>query len=157
LDVVGLPAGTYTVDTNGVTETFTLTQDNSLQNPDEDAGGSKNGGNSGGEGSVPGNGGNIQGGLANVTDVQVMPESAPPSASIVIRGWLSTPCVEITRITDQYSGSAITVTVATEEPTDLACIQVIEEFEEYHTLRNIPGRGTYTLVVNGFVSQFTIP
>jgi len=28
LDVVGLPAGTYTVDVNGVTDTFTLTVDN---------------------------------------------------------------------------------------------------------------------------------
>jgi inhibitor of cysteine peptidase len=30
LDVVGLPAGTYTVDVNGVTETFTLDVDNKM-------------------------------------------------------------------------------------------------------------------------------
>lgn len=33
LDVVGLPAGTYTVDVNGVTNTFTLDMDNSPQLP----------------------------------------------------------------------------------------------------------------------------
>jgi inhibitor of cysteine peptidase len=31
LDVAGLPAGTYTVDVNGVTETFTLDVDNKLE------------------------------------------------------------------------------------------------------------------------------
>lgn len=30
LDVNGLPAGTYTIDVNGMTETFTLQQDNKL-------------------------------------------------------------------------------------------------------------------------------
>ena len=32
LDVAGLPAGTYTVDVNGVTDTFTLDVDNTLEN-----------------------------------------------------------------------------------------------------------------------------
>lgn len=38
LDIEGLPAGTYTVDVNGVTETFTLDQDNILEPVDEPAG-----------------------------------------------------------------------------------------------------------------------
>lgn len=38
LDIEGLEAGTYTVDVNGVTETFTLEQDNVLEPETEDAG-----------------------------------------------------------------------------------------------------------------------
>lgn len=38
LDIEGLPAGTYTVDVNGVTETFTLDQDNVFEPVDEPAG-----------------------------------------------------------------------------------------------------------------------
>jgi hypothetical protein len=38
LDVEGLPAGTYTVDVNGVTDTFTLDMDNSPQLPGTDEG-----------------------------------------------------------------------------------------------------------------------
>ena len=37
LDIEGLPAGTYTVDVNGVTETFTLNQDNVFEPVDEPA------------------------------------------------------------------------------------------------------------------------
>lgn len=37
LDIEGLKAGTYTVDVNGVTETFTLEQDNVLEQESEDA------------------------------------------------------------------------------------------------------------------------
>ncbi len=38
LDVEGLPAGTYTVDVNGVTGTFTLDMDNTLQLPGTESG-----------------------------------------------------------------------------------------------------------------------
>lgn len=38
LDVEGLPAGTYTVDVNGVTDSFTLDMDNTLQLPGTESG-----------------------------------------------------------------------------------------------------------------------
>lgn len=38
LDVYGLPAGTYTVNVNGVTDSFTLDMDNSIDLPDDEGG-----------------------------------------------------------------------------------------------------------------------
>jgi len=154
LDVYGLPAGTYTVDANGVTATFTLDQDNTLDPP---PGGSDQGGGSDPAGPSSGSGG-VQTGLANVTDVEVHPTAAPPSAEVIIRGWLPNPCVQISGITETYrGGSVFQIVVETNEPTGVACIQVIQEFETSYTLQQIPGRGTYTLLVNDFATQFTIP
>jgi hypothetical protein len=101
----------------------------------------------------------VQPGLANVTDVEVPPIASPPSAEVIIRGWLPTPCVQIGNITETYQGgSVIQLVVETQEPAgEMACVQVIEDFETSYLLQQLPGRGAYTLLVNDFTTQFTVP
>jgi hypothetical protein len=145
LDVYGLPAGTYTVTAGEVSATFDLTIDNILADTTE----------------FPGQGAGNQGemitGLATVTGVEVLnTQSYPPAVQINIRGYLPDPCTQISRISERWEGNTIYLTVETSRPPDVMCAQVIAEFEQGYLLRNVPGRGTYTLVVNEVVTQFTI-
>ncbi len=142
LDVYGLPAGTYTVLAGEVSSTFDLTIDNILADTTE----------------LPrqGQGGMITG-HATVTGVEVVEtQSYPPAVQINIRGYLPDPCTQISGISEQWEGNTIYLLVETSRPSDVMCAQVIVEFEQSYMLRNIPGRGTYTLVVNDVATQFTI-
>lgn len=141
LDVLGLEAGTYVVDVNGVTGTFDLAVDN--VSPTEDA-------------AAPG-GGEVVFGMAQIQNVEV--RDTPPGThnpEIVIRGTLGDACTELHDIGDTLNGSTIRVTVETRRPADAICAQVIESFETTYTLTSVPGPGTYTVSVNGVERQFTV-
>lgn len=145
LEVYGLLAGTYTVNANGTTATFTLDQDNILDPTAESA--------------FPPEGqpsGQFTYGLAHVTGVTVTTSAQPPSAEVTISGWLPSPCDEITEVREDFVGNALRLTVESRAPADMACAAMIQEFTITHTIRQLPGPGTYTLVVNDVATQFTI-
>lgn len=137
LEVRGLLAGDYTVDVNGAEGSFTLAMDNAL--PEEQSAG-----------------GEMLYDLAPVTGVETRITAGKPQ--IVIRGYLPDSCTELSTISDRLEGSTIVVTVETKRPADLMCTQIIMDFETTYTLTSAPGRGTYTIDVNGMAqAQITIP
>lgn len=141
LDVYGLAAGTYTVSVNGVTTSFTFESDNILPdapNPD----------------STPGGGMAI--GIAPVESVSVDVIS-PANIRIVIHGYFPDGCTSLNTISEALAGSVVRLTVETQRPAEATCTQAIVEFQETYTLVTQLSRGTYTLVVNDFSTQFTIP
>jgi inhibitor of cysteine peptidase len=141
LDVLGLAAGTYVVDVNGVTGTFDLAVDN--VSPAEDL-------------TEPG-GGEIVYGMAQVQNVEVRnAQSASQNPEVTIKGYLGDACTELGSISDELNGSTIRVTVETRRPADAVCAQIIEAFETTYTLTSVPGPGTYTVDVNGVQQQFTV-
>ncbi len=141
----GLEAGTYTVDVNGKTASFTLGATNALPPTPS----------SQGQPPVVSSGTNY--GLANVVAVEVIiTQTAPPTVQVIIQGYLPDPCTQIANIIEQWGGNTVRLTVETSSPKDTACIQVIQDFEQTYTLQSIPGKGTYTLVVNDVVTQFTV-
>ncbi len=152
LDVYGLPAGTYTVTAAGASASFTFSQDNIL--PDAPAADDPGSGRQ--PPGEPGSGSVLRG-LAHVTAVEVQPPAGPGPITIVIRGWLPTPCVRIVNIGEELRGSTLQITVETEEPTDVACIQVIEEFEQTYTLQTPLTRGSYLLQVNEISAPLSVP
>jgi inhibitor of cysteine peptidase len=141
LDVLGLAAGTYVVDVNGVTGTFELAVDN--VSPTEDL--------------AEPDGGEIVYGMAHVQNVEVRnAQSASQNPEVIIQGYLGDACTELGSISDELSGSTIRVTVETRRPADAVCAQIIEAFETTYTLTSVPGPGTYTVDVNGVRQQFTV-
>ena len=142
LDVYGLEAGTYTVDVNGVTGTFTLDVDNII--PDLD------------EGDDQGGVDEFEYDLAVITDVEV--DTGQGAPELTIRGYLPDACTSTHLISDRLEGNTVYVTVETRRPRGMMCPQVLTEFEERFVVFSVPpGPGSYTLVVNDFVTQFTMP
>ncbi len=136
LDVYGLPAGTYTVDVNGMTGMFTLETDNVL--PDEPSAGE------------------FIYALAQVTDIEIFEPTGPGATRVIIRGYLPDACTDIHSFDERLEGSTIHVTVETSRPADAICAQMIEEFEVTYELTRVPGPGTYIVNVNGVEAQFTV-
>jgi inhibitor of cysteine peptidase len=153
LDVYGLEAGEYTVIVNGVSDTFRLEMDNKLEDepvfpapatPEGDQGQSRTG-----------RGGGEPTGLAHIAGVEVQTASDPPV--VVIRGWLSDACTRLYGITEERTGNRILLTVETTRPKDMACAQVIKEFEEHYTLQSDLEPGDYVLIVNDVTVEFSVP
>jgi hypothetical protein len=137
LDVYGLPAGTYTVDVNGVTGMFALTVDNVLP-PVE--------------------------GLAPVSSVSLrISESFPVQVAAVVRGSLPDGCTKIDAVTQTRDPAEkrLQVTITTLRPQDQACTEAEVPYEETVPLDvlGLPA-GTYTVVVNdaadGGTASFTL-
>ncbi len=153
LDVYGLEAGEYTVIVNGVSDTFRLEMNNELEDepvfpapatPEGDQGQSQTG-----------RGGGEPTGLAHIAGVEVQTTSNPPV--VVIRGWLSDACTRLYGITEERTGNRILLTVETTRPKDMACAQVIKEFEEHYTLQSALEPGDYVLIVNDVTVEFSVP
>jgi hypothetical protein len=143
LDVVGLAAGTYTVEANGVTATFTLSMDNgavdgTIEPDDTDQMMSK-----------------YQYGLANVTGAEVYVKA--DSIEVFIVGWLPNPCTEVYNIEEEQSGSLIKLTVETRADMEVMCIQVIEDFSTTYKLEEMPKSGHYTVLINEQSVEFDVP
>lgn len=143
LDVVGLSAGTYTVEANGVSSTFTLAMDNgsvveTIEPDSTDQMMSK-----------------YTYGLANVTGAEIYVKSN--GIEVFIVGWLPNPCVELFNIKEEQSGSLIKLTVETRTDTEMMCIQVIEDFSTTYTLEKTPASGHYTVMINDHSVEFDMP
>lgn len=170
LDVYGLPKGSYTVEVNGVAQPFELTADNSppsSEAPLNPAPGNQPTAIPGGQpGTKPthepvatqGGNPNVDYGLAPINGVEVVVSAGNlPTVTLTIRGYLPDGCTKLAGISDSASGNAIVVTVQTERPRGMMCTQIVREFTEKYTLTSPLTRGTYTLAVNGFTTQVTIP
>lgn len=133
LDVYGLPAGTYTVDVNGVTGTFALTVDN-VAPPVI--------------------------GRAPVASVALqIAESFPVQIIAVVDGELPDGCTTINRITQSRDVDArrLRVDVSTARPEGMICTQALVAYEEHVQLEvlGLPA-GTYTVDANGTVATFVL-
>ncbi len=166
LDIYGLPAGTYTVQVNDLTTTFTLDQDNAL---DEGSSGEQPpvvvepppGGQPIGEPPVvvvpaPGLITSPPGGTAYIEDVQVEARPGQPPV-LTIYGSLSDGCTQLRAISDTVQGDRIIVTVETSRDPNLMCTMALAPFQTSYTLSSVLTAGTYTLEVNDFTTQFTMP
>jgi hypothetical protein len=131
LDVAGLEAGEYTVDVNGVRDTFELAVDNVLpEEPRVDA---------------PSTDG------AMIEQVEAMlSEDDPTKMVIAIEGNLRDGCTEIVDVQTQVAEDEIVIQVLTVRPADRMCTQALVPFEEQVTVDVSDLSGNYTLAVNAF-------
>jgi len=90
-------------------------------------------------------------------DIQVM-ESFPVQVSASVNGYLSVPCVNLLSPAVNFSDNTFRVVMAQSKlgPAE-TCIAVTEPFAESLSLDvlNLPA-GTYTVDVNGVISEFTL-
>ena len=134
LDVENLPAGVYTVNVNGVTDTFELTVNN-VQKPAE-----------------------ITTGEAPVGSIDIkLLESFPVQASVTIHGNLPDGCTQISHVVQTTDGYNIVLDVFTERPIRALCTQAVVPFEQTLPL-DIDGlaAGTYSVNVNGVIGTFEL-
>ncbi|MFW6115978.1 MAG: hypothetical protein ACOC7Y_02830 [Chloroflexota bacterium] len=151
LDVQGLPAGTYTVDVNGVSDTFTFSVDNVL--PDDEDGDSA-------DDSLTPQLPSVTRETADVEEISIrIMESFPVQVAVVARGHHRDGCTEIDEIRQSFDAATDTffVEITTTRPTEALCTMALEPFEERVSLdvEGLPA-GTYTVDVNGVVDTFTI-
>lgn len=95
--------------------------------------------------------------LATVEDVEVvMLMSFPLQVHLQVKGYVGDPCTAIDEVDIEREGYDIKVLIKTKRDSELACIQVIEPFEENVPLDvyGLPA-GDYTVDVNGFETSFT--
>jgi inhibitor of cysteine peptidase len=151
LDVQGLPAGTYTVDVNGITEVFTLNVDNVLP-PSE--------GDDTPLPSTPVPDQKATLGQANVERIEILKlESFPVQVNVVAMGNLPDGCTEIDEIYQwrDMDTHTLNVEITTRRPADAMCTLALVPFEETIELDvyALPA-GTYTVNVNGVADTFTL-
>ena len=89
-------------------------------------------------------------GIISIEEVSlVIRESYPPQVSLSIRGDLPTPCHELrAKIATPDPGNKIIVDAYSVVDPHVACIQVLEPFQEYIDLGIFP-RGHFLVWVNG--------
>ncbi len=137
LDVIGLQAGVYTVNVNGVSDTFKLTKDSDPKLAPVES-----------------------------IEIQ-MSNSFPVQVNVLAKGTLPTPCHKIDKIKIQHQSTTfnltkkdlfnITMTIAFEAPPELECPSVLVPFEEKIHLDVIGLKaGIYTVKVNGISDTFEL-
>lgn len=130
LDVYGIPAGTYTVDVEEQSATFSLDVDN-VPPPQE--------------------------GTAPVESVEVNVEGE--EAVVEIAGNLPDGCTEINALNQRYDPKAKTffIDLTTLRPADLECTQALVPYEE-SVMLDLTGleEGAYTVNVNDVTNTFTL-
>lgn len=160
LPVVGLKAGTYTVNVNGTEDTFTLTVDNIL--PTEPP-------------TAPTDSETPAGrpttddlprqpepkpvtDLADVESIEVQQPSNPNVVPIVVRGYLRDGCTKIDEINTAQVGDRFIISITTVRPEDAMCTQAIVSFEEVIELdvEGVPA-GDYVLEVNDQRASLHLP
>ncbi len=130
LDVYGIPAGTYTVQANGVETTFTLDTDN-VASPIE--------------------------GTAPVDEVSVEVENE--EAVVEVEGNLPDGCTEILGINQRFDAARDTfyVKISTLRPADALCTEALVPYTETLTLDlGDLDAGEYIVDVNGVTATFTL-
>ncbi len=151
LAVGDLVAGTYTVDVNGLTDSFTLGVDN---RPPADGEGDVD------EGTHRRPDQSMTYDTAEVEEIEVrIRESDPVHVTVVARGYVGDGCTEIDHIGQRFDAATGTfyVEITTARPTEAMCILILQGFEERITLdvENL-GTGTYTVDVNCVTDTFTL-
>jgi len=83
----------------------------------------------------------------NQMELQIM-ESDPIQVAVYLEGELPTPCHQLQwRVGEPSSDGQIELEVYSTAPADVACIQVLEPFEQSIALGSFEG-GRYTVIVN---------
>jgi hypothetical protein len=151
LDVLGLTAGVYTVDANGVTATFELQADNEAPAFDTSEEGSPS------TGTDPGASDEADRerkemiiGTAPVETVQVEVIGTDPlQAQATVTGYLPDGCTELGEMTQEWQGDTLVVTLTTQRPAGMACITMITPYEQVIPL-DVSGisAGNYMVQVN---------
>ena len=140
LEVGGLEAGTYTVEVNGVRDTFELAVDNRL--PDE--------------GQVPGAPGATDGAIVDEVSVAIDEENSAVLL-VTIRGNLRDGCTQLVEAVPTTRGSEIEIDLVTRRPADLLCTQALVPFEETVEVSVAELEpGTYEVVVQGVRASFEL-
>jgi hypothetical protein len=154
LEVVGLDAGVYSVDANGVSDTFELQVDNKLPG-DDDSFVSPSPGTDPGETEKT----TMIIGTAPVERIKVeVVGSDPLQAQAVVVGYLPDGCTELGEVIQEWHGDTLSVTLTSRRPEGMACITMITPFEEVIPLE-VSGlaAGTYAVEVNSITATLTIP
>lgn len=136
LDVVGLPAGTYIVDVQGVQDTFTMAVDNvPAPMPAKEIIGE-----------------------AQVESVELMiTRSIPAQVNVRIRGYLPDSCTRIGEIIQERQGDTFWLRVTTARPADKVCTEAPVPFQETIPLDVLGLKaGEYTADVNGVRDRFKL-
>jgi hypothetical protein len=146
LDVHGLPAGTYTVEVNRVTDVFTLNVDNVAPEPPLPPT------------PVPGQEATM--GKATVERIEILKmESFPVQVNVIAMGNLPDGCTEIDEIYQwrDMETHTLNVEITTRRPADAMCTLALVPFEETIALDvyALPA-GTYTVNVNGVTGTFAL-
>lgn len=94
--------------------------------------------------------------LVDSVSVQIM-ESFPVQAQVSVAGTLRNGCEEIYEILSRRDGSTFYITLNAAQPQDAVCTQVVREYSEVFPLdiEGLPA-GTYTVIVNGVSTTFTL-
>jgi inhibitor of cysteine peptidase len=154
LDVLGLKAGVYTVDVNGVTQTFELQMDNEPPREDDASDTSTSPGADPGKADEA----NMQIGIAPVEKVQAVVVSTDPlRVEATVVGYLPDGCTELGDMTQEWEGDTLYVTLTTKRPAGMACITMITPFEQVIPI-DVSGitAGTYTIQVNDISTTVTV-
>ena len=149
LDVLGLKAGVYTVDVNGVVGTFEFQVDNV---PLDESGTPSTGVDPDQEE------GAMIVGVAPVEQVRVEVVSRGPlQVNAIVIGYFPDGCTELGEVLQERDGDTLLVKLMTKRPADVACITVIVPFEAVIPLE-VEGlsAGTYTVQVNEVSVPLTV-
>jgi len=136
IDIVDLGPGRYTVDANGVTAIFELTEKMLTGGSAEDVE------------IVP----------APVGSAQVIvTDDKPAKVTLHVRGGLPDSCSELDEVTQERRDNHIIVSLLMRRPRDAFCTQVVVPYQKDIELdvRGLPA-GEYTVDVNGFAVPLTI-
>jgi inhibitor of cysteine peptidase len=154
LDVVGLEAGVYTVDVNGVTQTFELQTDNELPSEGDSDDDTFAGANVGEDDMA-----DMEIGIAPVEVVEVELVSTDPlQAQATVTGYLPDGCTELGEMEQMWEGDTLYVKLTTKRPAGAACITMIQPFEQVIPLDSSGlSTGTFTVQVNEVSASLTVP
>jgi hypothetical protein len=97
-------------------------------------------------------------GEAKIESVQAtIMESSPLMVVVQITGSFPDGCTQISRMSQTVDGTTIKITVFTARPKDMACTDVITQFEQKLPLDTTELQpGTYTIDVNGVTTQLDL-
>jgi inhibitor of cysteine peptidase len=158
LDVLGLAAGVYTVNANGVTASFELQADNELPAEDASQGVPASGSDPGAAEEADMDKREILIGTAPVENVRVeVIGTNPVQAQATVVGYLPDGCTELGEMTQEWQGDTLVVTLTTRRPAGVACTTMITPFEEVIPLDTSGiSTGTYTVQVNDLRATLTV-
>lgn len=132
VDIVGLEAGTYTLTVGEISVDFTLVEDNTQEE----------------EPTTLGN-------PLPVGNFSIELGVAPGTALVKIQVIVPNGCVEYLEVTEQREGYTIALAVYQNVPSDVACIQVLTDYEVTYELTGLESGVDYTIAVTDMARLFT--
>ena len=84
-------------------------------------------------------------------------ESFPVQVNVVASGYLPDPCTQVDEIQKRRQDNTFFITIRSSKPHDAVCTQAVNNFEQVIPLE-VAGlkQGTYTVIVNGQTTTFTL-